>query len=141
MFFLISYGLTCAFAGLLSFLSPCVLPLIPSYLCVIGGTSGKEAESLKETPDGRWKPGLVARTISFILGFSAVFIVLSVLFSAGFSLMGSAVRWINLISGVLVIVLGLNIIFSFLSFLNYEKRFHPDGRQFRSAKNKGGLRI
>jgi cytochrome c-type biogenesis protein len=74
----------------------------------------------------------MAKTVCFILGFSAVFIVLSVLFSATFSLMGPAVWWINLVSGTLVIVLGLNIIFNFLSFLNYEKRLRfagkPDGR-------------
>jgi cytochrome c-type biogenesis protein len=112
-------------AGLLSFLSPCVLPLIPSYLCVIGGaplTAGT-AEN-----NGELKPRLVARTVSFILGFSAVFIVLSILFAATFSLMGGVSRWINWISGAVVIVLGLNIIFDFISFLNYEKRFRPSGQ-------------
>ncbi|MDR0320969.1 MAG: redoxin family protein [Treponema sp.] len=111
------YALTCALAGLLSFLSPCVLPLIPSYLCVIGGTPpGSEK--------GNEKPRLMAGTASFILGFSTVFIVLSIIFSATFSLMGNTVRWINWVSGTVVIVLGLNIIFDFLDFLNYEKRFH-----------------
>jgi cytochrome c-type biogenesis protein len=110
-------------AGLLSFLSPCVLPLIPSYLCVISGAP------LTGTPDenGALKPRLVAGTLSFILGFSAVFIALSVFFTATFSLMGGISRYLNWISGAVVIVLGLNIIFDFISFLNYEKRLHLSG--------------
>ena len=110
-------------AGLLSFLSPCVLPLIPSYLCIIGGApvSGTAGTG------GELKSRLVAGTISFILGFSAVFIVLSVLFAVTFSLMGGVSRWINWISGAVVIVLGLNIIFDFIAVLNYEKRFHFAG--------------
>lgn len=103
-------------AGVLSFLSPCVLPLIPSYLCVIGGSpSAGDAEN---------RPRLIARTVSFISGFSVVFIVLSVIFSSTIILMGGVFRYINLISGVIVIILGLNIIFDFLALLNYEKRFH-----------------
>ena len=117
MFDSVLYALTCALAGLLSFLSPCVLPLIPSYLCVIGGTP-------PGNDDGEWKPRIMAGTASFILGFSAVFIVLSIIFSATIHLLSGASRWINLISGTVVIVLGLNIIFDFLKFLNYEKRLH-----------------
>jgi cytochrome c-type biogenesis protein len=112
---LIAFG-----AGLLSFLSPCVLPLIPSYFCVIGGAS---LSASSEKAEG-FKPRLVAGTVSFILGFSVVFVAMSVIFAATFSLMGGISRWINVISGAVVIVLGLNIIFDFLSFLNYEKRLH-----------------
>ena len=108
-------------AGLLSFLSPCVLPLIPSYLCVIGGTTSM---SDGQTNSGAFKLGLAARTVSFILGFSAVFIAISIIISTTFMLMGGVSIWINIISGSIVIVLGLNIIFDFLKFLNYEKRFH-----------------
>jgi cytochrome c-type biogenesis protein len=108
-------------AGLLSFLSPCVLPLIPSYLCVIGG-----ATEFSKTC-GEFKPRLVMRTFSFILGFSAVFITLSVVLAVTFNLMGGFSRWLNWISGALVIVLGFNVIFDFLAFLNYEKRMHLQG--------------
>jgi len=101
-------------AGLLSFLSPCVLPLIPSYLCVIGG-SPLNAE---------YRPKPIARTISFISGFSVVFIILSIIFSSTFMFINNIFRYINLVSGIIVIILGLNIIFDFLSLLNYEKRFH-----------------
>jgi cytochrome c-type biogenesis protein len=66
----------------------------------------------------------IARTLSFICGFSVVFIILSVIFSSTFILMNGIFGYINLISGIIVIILGLNIIFDFLSLLNYEKRFH-----------------
>jgi len=102
-------------AGLLSFLSPCVLPLIPSYLCVIG--SSPPAGSAD-------RPRPIAGTISFIFGFSLVFIVLSVILSSTIKLIDGLFKYINLVSGCIVIILGLNIIFDFLSLLNYEKRFH-----------------
>jgi cytochrome c-type biogenesis protein len=105
-------------AGALSFFSPCVLPLIPSYLCIIG-ISPLDSES---------RPRLIARTISFISGFSVVFIVLSVIFSSAFIFINGAFQYINLVSGIIVIILGLNIIFNFLSLLNYEKRFHLKDR-------------
>ena len=104
--------------GLLSFLSPCVLPLIPSYLCVIGGMSIGE---LSET-GRKFRPALIIKTLFFVLGFSAVFITLSIVLSASMALMGSVSKWIGWISGAVVIILGLNIIFDFLPFLNYEKR-------------------
>jgi cytochrome c-type biogenesis protein len=103
-------------AGLLSFLSPCVLPLIPSYLGILGSakTQGKSA--------------LFVTTVSFILGFSAVFIILSILISAAFFFMGNISKYIRLAAGIIVIILGLNVLFDFLSILNYEKRLHISGR-------------
>jgi len=120
-------ALSCVLAGILSFLSPCVLPLIPSYLCVIGATPQGGATP-PGTERGKWKPHLLAGTASFALGFSAVFITLSIIFAATFSLMGGAARWLGWVSGAVVIVLGLNIIFNFISFLNYEKRPRFAGR-------------
>jgi cytochrome c-type biogenesis protein len=108
---LIAFG-----AGFLSFLSPCVLPLIPSYLCIIGGSP--------MAGDTEYRPRPIARTVSFISGFSAVFIVISIIFSTTITLMNGFFQYINLISGVVIIVLGLNIIFNFLSLLNYEKKLH-----------------
>jgi cytochrome c-type biogenesis protein len=107
-------------AGLFSFLSPCVLPLIPSWLCLVGGLSLEDA--LLAGGQGR---RLVPATLSFILGFSAVFVILSILFSSAFLLLGGLGRIINVIAGIIVIILGINICGDFLKFLNYEKRFHP----------------
>jgi cytochrome c-type biogenesis protein len=90
-----------------------VLPLIPSYLGILGSA---------KTQDG--KSALFVTTISFILGFSAVFIILSILISAAFFFMGGISRYIRLAAGIIVIILGLNVLFDFLSILNYEKRLH-----------------
>ena len=97
-------------AGLLSFVSPCVLPLIPSYLSILGGVGIST------------RPRLLLTSAGFILGFSAVFIAMGIVVSTTFLLMGGVSRYINIAAGIIVIVLGLNIIFDFLSFLNYEKR-------------------
>ena len=99
-------------AGLLSFLSPCVLPLIPSYIGILGGIGLGEENRLR----------LIRAAAGFVLGFSAVFIALGILVSTTFFFMGDVTRYINWAAGIVVIVLGLNVIFDFLSFLNYEKR-------------------
>jgi cytochrome c-type biogenesis protein len=108
-------------AGLFSFLSPCVLPLVPSWLCLVGGVS------LGDAPVAGYRRRLIPGTLSFILGFSAVFVVLSVLFSGTFLLLGGAARIIRIIAGLIVIILGINVCGNFLPFLNYEKRFHITG--------------
>ncbi|MDR0602148.1 MAG: cytochrome c biogenesis protein CcdA [Treponema sp.] len=138
IFFLLSFG-----AGLLSFISPCVLPLIPSWLLFLGGTvSGGTASKAETAPIGtapgapetspgaagaKTGPRLMAVTACFILGFSAVFVVMSVIMAGTMLLLGGIGRIINLISGIIVIILGLNVIFDFLKFLNYEKRLHFSG--------------
>jgi cytochrome c-type biogenesis protein len=115
-------------AGLLTFASPCILPLIPSYLFVIGsspltgtihGTDNNEDAGYKKS-----RPRPIARTVSFIFGFSVIFITLSIIFSTAFNVMSGIQKYVNLVSGIIVIILGLNVIFNFLSFLNYEKRLH-----------------
>ena len=102
-------------AGFLSFLSPCVLPLIPSYLSILG--SAKPRKSI-----------LLVTTVCFVLGFTAIFIVLSIIMSTTFLLMGGVSVYIRVIAGVIVIILGLNVLFDFISILNYEKRFRLKGK-------------
>jgi cytochrome c-type biogenesis protein len=131
-------------AGLLSFLSPCVLPLIPSFLSFIGGAEPADDETnenppaITPSPDGgpektrrRGRP-IIAGTIFFIAGFGSVFVLLGILFSGPAILWGGAARIINIAAGAVVIVLGFNILFNFLGFLNYEKRF-------RAGRRKRGL--
>ena len=110
-------------AGLLSFLSPCVLPLIPSYFSVLTGVglAGNQGPSGTAVP-GFYRPRLMKTAAGFVLGFSAVFITLGILVSATFYLMGGVSAYINLAAGIIVIILGLNVIFDFLSVLNYENR-------------------
>jgi len=118
-------------AGLLSFFSPCVLPLIPSYLSILGGQNiypGKNEAAGDDPPAKRSRPVLFITTLCFILGFTAIFIALSIIISTTFLLMGGVSKYIRIASGIIVIILGLNILFDFLAFLNYEKRFRASGR-------------
>jgi cytochrome c-type biogenesis protein len=104
-------------AGLLSFLSPCVVPLVPSYLSYIGGVT------FQDLSEDRERPAVFLRTLFFVLGFSIVFIVLGVLFSSSGLLLSGISDGIARVSGTVVVVLGLNMIFDFWKFLQIEKRF------------------
>jgi cytochrome c-type biogenesis protein len=126
-------------AGLLSFLSPCVLPLIPSCLGVLGGLSKNNngnppaVETEADTHTGIKRiasspPRFFLPAAGFVAGFSCVFVILGILFAGAGFLLAGINRVINIIAGILIIVLGLNILLNFLSFLNYEKRLHAARR-------------
>ena len=115
--------LVAAGAGLLSFLSPCVLPLFPSYLSFLSGISCAELQEASADPRLRWR--LLGNAVMFILGFSLVFIA----FGASFSLLGSLLFeyqvMIRRAGGVLIILFGLYAIgWLRIPFLMREKRFH-----------------
>lgn len=94
-------GITFAFvAGLVSFLSPCVLPIIPGFLAYLAGTS------LKDAKDHRW--GIFLNSIFFVLGFSFVFASLGVLLNTLLSSVAyDATIWLGRIGGVVIIFFGL----------------------------------
>ena len=110
-------------AGLLSFLSPCVLPLVPSYVVFITGLSFEELTH--EPSKQKLRRIILTHSLLFILGFSVLFTALG----ASASLLGQFLSEyrdiIRIIGGVLIILFGLFIsgIFS-LSFLQQEKKFH-----------------
>ena len=110
-------NLTIAFgAGLISFLSPCVLPLIPGYISYISG------ESLGDIVEKQKK--IVLKTIIFTIGFSLVFIS----FGATASLIGNLLleysNVLRIIAGIIIIIFSLQLIGILnLNFLNREKRF------------------
>lgn len=93
------------FAGLLTFLAPCTLPLVPAYLGFISGVDQKELKDPKTAASARRK--IFLNGLAFIVGFSAVFIAFGVL--AGFA--GTAIApyriWFSRIGGILVILFGL----------------------------------
>lgn len=117
-------GLIAAFsAGLLSFLSPCVLPLIPSYLGMLAGTSVAE---LRSSASNRGR--ILALSLAFSAGFSAVFIALGIVLSSAASMLGGASRAWSVAGGAVVVLLGLNVAFDFVKILNIEARFHVSRR-------------
>ena len=106
-------------AGVVSFISPCILPVVPSYLSFIGGVSSIE---FKDGRVAKW--GIFIKTLYFVSGFSLVFILLGVIFSGTGAILSDFSRIVNIIAGTVVMVLGLNFIFDFWKALNIEKRFH-----------------
>jgi len=110
-------NLTIAFgAGLISFLSPCVLPLIPGYISYISG------ESLGDIVEKQKK--VVLKTILFTVGFSLVFIS----FGATASFIGNLLlensNSLRIIAGIIIIIFSLQLMgFLNLNLLNKEKRF------------------
>ncbi|MBP1995079.1 cytochrome c biogenesis CcdA family protein [Paenibacillus eucommiae] len=118
-------------AGLLSFLSPCVLPLIPLYLSYIVGSSVAELTTNKQ------KLNVVFKSILFILGFSIVFILLGVSVSSVSKLVSANLRIIQQIGGVLIVIFGLHMTGLFkIKWLYSEKRLLPSGS---SGKNLGSI--
>ena len=102
-------------AGLISFLSPCVLPLIPGYISYISGSSLNELVESK-------KVNLIP-IILFTLGFSLVFII----FGAASTFLGQVLLQnsyeLRIVAGLLIVILSLHIIGIInIKFLNYEKR-------------------
>ena len=114
-------------AGILSFLSPCILPLVPVYIANIAGSS-----VLTDSPPGRGY--ILLHTVSFIAGFSLVFIALG----ASLGLVGAMIptQLLQNIAGVVLIIFGLFLIAANkLAWLNYEKRLSPN-----QARGTGYLR-
>jgi len=102
-----SLGVLMAFsAGLFSFLSPCVLPLFPSYLSLITGMSVDRLTASATQADRR---RVIVHSLAFIIGFSAIFVALGASFSAAGQLLLDYREWIRRIGGALIIVFGLYI--------------------------------
>ncbi|NPA87162.1 cytochrome c biogenesis CcdA family protein [Caminibacter pacificus] len=113
--FVVSY-----IAGLLSFLSPCVLPLVPIYFFYITGISAKELQERELNKKEKIK--IFLNSMLFIAGFGVVFILLG---AAAANLIGNifANKWVNIIAGIVIVLFGLNVGgFIKFKFLQFEKR-------------------
>ncbi|MFQ5881497.1 MAG: cytochrome c biogenesis CcdA family protein [Candidatus Methylomirabilales bacterium] len=114
-------------AGLLSFLSPCVFPLIPSYLAFVGGLSLEEVQGSVAHPQNRRQ--LLLHALAFIVGFSAVFISFGASATALGQLLFDYQLFIRKVGGVLVILFGLYIAgWLTIPFLMREKHLELKGR-------------
>ncbi len=108
-------------AGLVSFLSPCVLPLVPPYLVYLAGTS-LERYADKE-PEPRIKRETVVAAALFVLGFSTVFVALGASASVIGALMRAYSQPLATIAGVVIIVMGLHFLgITPIALLHREKR-------------------
>ena len=110
-------------AGILSFLSPCVLPLVPPYLCFIAGTSLDQLAGDEELDPGVGRR-IFLSAVAFVLGFSTVFILLGATASYLGQLVGQYLDLLSKIAGAVIILLGLHFLgWLKLSFLYKEARF------------------
>lgn len=107
-------------AGVISFLSPCVLPLVPGYLSFAAGIAGARANS-KRTKLSRSRA--FWGTLLFVTGFSIVFVSFGALFGAAGQFFIANQQIIQTISGVLIIILGLGFL-GFIPVLQREVRVH-----------------
>ena len=108
-------------AGLVSFASPCVVPLVPGYLGYVSGMAGAGASGKSS------RPRLALGALLFVLGFAAVFVVLGVAFAAAGAQLNEQLDVITRVLGVLVIVLGF-VFMGAVPFMQQERRFHMSPR-------------
>jgi len=110
-------------AGFISFLSPCILPLIPSYIAFITGISIEELSQEENLRQVRKK--VIANSLMFILGFSLIFIALGASATFVSQFLTRNIRWFEIGGGVVVIILGLHFVGILrLKFLDREKKIH-----------------
>ena len=116
-------GLMTAFAaGVISFLSPCVLPLVPGYVSFVAGSS---LEEMRDAERPRYQSLPLALT--FVLGFSTVFVALGMSASALGNLLLSYRYELGIVAGVVVILFGLHMLgLTPLRLMNQDARFHLD---------------
>jgi cytochrome c-type biogenesis protein len=109
-----------AAAGLLSFLSPCVLPLVPPYLTFIAGTT---IEDVAYERVRRARRDVVLAAVLFVLGFSTVFVALGATASVFGEVLRAHIAALSLVAGIAIILMGLHFLGVFrLGFLYREKR-------------------
>ncbi len=113
--------LTAFSAGLFSFISPCVLPLIPAYISFITGMSVEELQDSAARRNRLLR--VFFQTLVFVLGFTTVFVLLGAGASFISRILFTNRIWFNRVAGGLIIILGLHMTGLFrLGFLEYEKR-------------------
>jgi cytochrome c-type biogenesis protein len=94
-------------AGVLSFFSPCIVPLIPAYMSFISGFS---LDELTDDPTAQVRTKVMLSTSAFCLGFSVVFILLGISASALGAMALQYNQWIRIAGGVLIIVFGAHLV-------------------------------
>ena len=110
-------------AGFLSFVSPCVLPLIPGYISFVSGISVEEMRG--DVPPATSRLQVFLTSLAFVIGFSIVFVLLGASATAIGKLMFAKLPLLSKVAGGILIVFGLHTMGVFrLAFLETEKRVH-----------------
>ena len=115
-------------AGLLSFVSPCVLPLVPSYITYITGASFSDLTNEDTRKKLKWTT--IRHSVLFILGFSTVFMLMGASASFLGQLLSKYQSWVTKIGGILIILLGIHFVLQIFPFLQIEKRLHFERKSF-----------
>jgi len=116
-------------AGGLSFVSPCVLPLIPGYISFISGVSIEDLTDKERS--SKYLGRIAINTIFFVVGFSLIFIALGASASFIGQWLFENIAIFNRVAGVLIFLLGLHVSGLIrIKALNYEKRIHAGSRKF-----------
>ena len=116
-------------AGILSFLSPCVLPLVPPYLCFVAGVSLDELVAEGDRPSKRTAQ-VMASAAAFVAGFITVFTILGATASALGQAMAEHFDILAYIAGAVLILLGLHYVGLLkIQWLYRELRFHPESKK------------
>ena len=114
--------LTAFVFGIISFISPCVLPIVPGYLSFISGYSFDEMTN--SAPSELFKK-VTLNSLLFVLGFSVIFIALGASATVVGQFLLQKLNLFSKIAGVIIVIFGLHMIGVFrIKFLNYEKKFH-----------------
>ncbi len=108
-------------AGILTFLAPCTLPLLPGYLAFVSGVSLEDLKDPTKVKKARAK--IFLNGVFYVIGFSIIFIILGSLFGLGGQALIQYRIWLGRVGGILVIFFGLFMLGVLrLPFLNFEKR-------------------
>src|SRR5688500_19376053 len=111
-----------AIGGLISFLSPCVLPLVPPYLSFLAGTT---FDRLRAGDDARIRRRAVFASLLFVAGFTTVFVLLGATASALRQVVRQYLGVLSTLAGVAIIAMGLHFLGVFrIGLLYREARFH-----------------
>ncbi|MES2668582.1 MAG: cytochrome c biogenesis protein CcdA [Patescibacteria group bacterium] len=107
---------TAFFAGIVSFLAPCVLPIVPGFLAYLAGSTDKDSKTVRRD--------VFVNSVFFVLGFSLVFALLGILLETVLSSVGAEVQgWLSRLGGIIIIFFGLYLTGLIkLSFLEQDRK-------------------
>lgn len=115
-------------AGLISFLSPCVLPLVPAYLCFLTGSEIGKLAGQEGEPDPSLTRKAIIRSLAFVAGFATVFIGLGAAATTLGQFINQWFDWLAIAAGAVITLLGLHFLGVFrIGLLMREARFQTSG--------------